>query len=92
MKLHHLRIATILYSLLLAPSVLRACTVCDSSTAQQVRAGIFNGHFLSTLGMVMLPCVLLAAATPLASFVLFVVDSAPAPAFDVSRLPHQAGS
>ena len=29
------------------PTLLAACTVCHTETAQAVRAGIFDGHFLS---------------------------------------------
>jgi hypothetical protein len=89
MTLRQLRIAATLFSLLLAPAMLRACTVCDSSTAQQVRAGIFNSHFLSTLGLVMLPGLLLAAAAPLASLVLFGLESTPASALNSSLHSHQ---
>ncbi len=32
-----------------------ACTVCQSATGEQVRAGLFNGHFLHTLGVVIAP-------------------------------------
>jgi hypothetical protein len=39
-----------------------ACTVCHSTTAQQVRDGIFNSQFLRTLGLVALPVPLLAFA------------------------------
>jgi hypothetical protein len=43
----------------------RACTVCDSSTGQQVRAGIFDGHFLRTLGLVSLPFLAIPVAVVL---------------------------
>lgn len=36
-------------ALLLAPSLAFACTVCDSDTGQQVRAGIFGDDFWTTL-------------------------------------------
>jgi hypothetical protein len=39
-----------------------ACTVCDSTTGRQVRAGLFNGHFTRTVGLVALPSVLLCVA------------------------------
>jgi hypothetical protein len=39
-----------------------ACTVCDSTTARQVRAALFDGHFGHTLGLLVLPCVFLGVA------------------------------
>ena len=36
-------------------SAAHACAVCDSPTGQQVRAGLFNGHFLHTLLLVTAP-------------------------------------
>jgi len=42
--------------------VAHACTVCDSTTARQVRASLFNEHFIHTLGMVALPCAFLCVA------------------------------
>lgn len=40
----------------------RACTVCDSPTGHQVRAGLFNGHFLQTLLLVAAPFPVMAVA------------------------------
>ena len=48
--------------LLGAPGMAQACTVCDSSTGRQVRAGIEDGHFLATLTLVLLPFAVLALA------------------------------
>lgn len=39
----------------LAPAATFACTVCDSGTGQQVRAGISNEHFWPTLLGVIAP-------------------------------------
>ena len=38
-----------------------ACTVCQSATGHQVRAGLFNGHFLHTLLLVLAPFPVFAA-------------------------------
>jgi len=65
--------------LLSASSTAHACTVCDSATAHSVRAGIFNGHFLSTLLLVMLPGIVLTAAAPLVALVVPPLDDAPSP-------------
>jgi hypothetical protein len=40
---------------LAASGVAVACPVCDASTGQQVRAGIFDGNFASTLVAVLVP-------------------------------------
>ncbi len=42
-------------SVLLTSCMAHACTVCGTSTGRQVRAGIFDGHFLHTLLLVALP-------------------------------------
>ena len=39
-----------------------ACTVCDSATGQQVRAGILDGRFMHTLMLTALPFPILAIA------------------------------
>ena len=44
------------------PQAAHACTVCHSQSGVLLRAGIFNGRFLQTLGIVALPCLLLALA------------------------------
>jgi hypothetical protein len=44
------------------PALSNACTVCHSSTAQLVRAGIFNAGFFHTFGLVTLPVPILALA------------------------------
>ncbi|MES2464588.1 MAG: hypothetical protein V4671_28840 [Armatimonadota bacterium] len=38
-----------------------ACTLCESDTAQQVRAGLFDGNFLSNVALTLLPFPLLLA-------------------------------
>lgn len=38
-----------------------ACVVCASPTAEQVRAGLFDGHFLHTLVLTALPFPVFAA-------------------------------
>ncbi len=45
-----------------------ACTVCDSPTGRQVRAGLLNGHFLHTLAVVLAPVPVFAAAVGLLHF------------------------
>ena len=45
-----------------AINLAHACTVCKSNTAHQVRTGIFQNRFRSTLFQVMLPFPILAAA------------------------------
>jgi hypothetical protein len=40
-------------SLLTSPGL--ACTLCESETAQQVRAEIFNHHFPATMATVLAP-------------------------------------
>ena len=42
-----------------------ACTVCNSPTGRQVRAGLFNGHFLHTLAVVLAPVPVFAATVGL---------------------------
>jgi hypothetical protein len=41
--------------LLIGPTAAWACPLCDSATADQVRAGLFDGHFLKNLAVVLLP-------------------------------------
>ncbi len=53
-----------------------ACTVCDSPNGQALRAGLFNGHFLHTLLLVMAPVPILLAAAVVSSF--FLPDLQPA--------------
>ena len=50
---------------LLAPAVASACTICDTETAQQVRAGIFSENFWSILLAVASPFPVLLGATAL---------------------------
>lgn len=49
-------------------AVAHACTVCGSETGRQVRAGIFDGHFLHHLWAVALPFPILAIAVALIHF------------------------
>jgi len=48
----------------LSPATTFACTLCDTDTGRQVRAGIFGEHFWSTLAGVIapFPIMLLAVA------------------------------
>lgn len=39
----------------LAARAAHACTVCDSPNGQHLRAGLFDGHFLHTLSVVLAP-------------------------------------
>lgn len=45
----------------LSPATARACPFCNSSTAQQVRAGIFNSDFTYNLVLTAAPFVVLFA-------------------------------
>ena len=45
-----------------------ACTVCNSPTGHQVRAGLFNGHFLHTSLLVAAPFPIFAALLVLLHF------------------------
>jgi hypothetical protein len=38
-----------------------ACTVCDSRNGQQLRAGLFDGHFMHTLLLIAAPAPVLVA-------------------------------
>ena len=61
----------ITFALLLAPSSIFACTVCDSETGQQVRAGIFTNDFWSTLLAITAPFPVLLAAVAAVQYGLF---------------------
>ena len=52
-----------------------ACTVCNSRTGHQVRAGLFNGHFLQTCLLVLAPFPLLAAVVGLLHWAMSRVES-----------------
>ena len=52
----------------LASTAAHACTVCNSRTAHQVRAGIFNGHFLHMLLLIAAPFPVFAAVILLLHF------------------------
>lgn len=54
-----LRLLLTTLSLLAARSA-HACTVCDSANGKALRAGLFNGHFLHTLLLVLAPAPVLA--------------------------------
>ena len=53
---------------LLAALPLHACTVCGSKGGRQLRAGLFDGHFLHHLGIVLLPFPVLAASVVVLHF------------------------
>ena len=42
-----------------------ACTVCDSVNGRALRAGLFNGHFLHTLLLVLAPAPVFVLVTAL---------------------------
>ena len=50
-----LRATTVLLAFAAFPAVAQACTVCNSETGQQVRAGIFGDEFWTTLVGVVAP-------------------------------------
>jgi hypothetical protein len=47
-----------------------ACTVCDSPNGHQLRAALFNGHFLHTLLLVAAPVPVLVVAVLLLNLLL----------------------
>ncbi len=63
-----LRTAAASMLLLFAAFPAHACTVCDSGTGRQVRAGLFDGHFLHQFTLVVLPIPVLAALVLLIHF------------------------
>jgi hypothetical protein len=56
---------------LLVPAIASACTVCDSETGQQVRAGIFGGDVWSAMLAVLAPFAFTLAAVALVLSALF---------------------
>ena len=50
------------------PAVAHACTVCNSHAGMEVRAGIFDGHFVRTLVLVALPFPVLGLAVGMLHF------------------------
>lgn len=58
-------------TLLLAPTVAAACTVCDSELGQQVRAGIFTDNFWSTLLAIAAPFPVLLVGVAAVQYALF---------------------
>ena len=56
-----IRITVSFYFMLLIPSAATACPFCNSSTAEQVRAGIFNSDFGYHLGVALAPFPILFA-------------------------------
>ena len=62
-------------AVLLAAFPAHACTICDSSTGREVRAGLFDGHFFHQLVLVALPFPVFAA---LVLFVHFRLPLRPA--------------
>ncbi len=66
-----------------------ACTVCGSPNGHAVRAGLFNGHFLHTFVLVLLPFPILAVTVLLLGRVL--PDLVPAnPACSIPLAPGSA--
>ena len=55
-------------SVLLPSWTAHACTVCDSTTGKQLRAGLFDGHFGHTLLLVIAPVPVLVVAVLLIHF------------------------
>lgn len=57
-----------LFLLLAAANTAHACTVCDSAAGRNLRSGIFDGHFVRNLAVVLSP------------FPLFVIAAVAVPA------------
>lgn len=53
--------STALAAVMLLTSTTQACPFCDSSTAQQVRDGIFNSDFTYNMGVAAAPFIVLSA-------------------------------
>lgn len=49
-------------------SVVSACPLCDTGTGEQVRAGILDGNFVSTLVTVLLPFPILLGVVAMIHF------------------------
>jgi hypothetical protein len=84
-------IRTALLSALLvaAPAIVSACTVCDSDSGEQVRAGIFSDDFWSTMLAVLAPFVATLSAGTLLQFALFR-DAKPTPPKTSAPSPSQS--
>ena len=52
------------------PALAHACTVCDSPTGHSIRAGLFNGHFLHMVTLILLPFPILTALVLLLNAVM----------------------
>ncbi len=63
-------------TLVFGTAAAHACTVCNSHTGHQVRAGLFNGHFLQTCLLVLAPFPMLALAVSLLHWIMSRVESA----------------
>ncbi len=70
-SLRHLPTVTLAFGTVAA----HACTVCNSRTGHQVRAGLFNGHFLQTCLLVLAPFPLLAASVGLLHWALSRIEA-----------------
>lgn len=66
-----MRSLAIVALLVAAPQLASACTVCDSDVGQQVRAGIFNDGFWSTLLAIVAPFPVLLGGVAAVQFGLF---------------------
>lgn len=69
----------------LASSVARACTVCGSNTGQQLRAGIFDGHFWRSLTLLSLPFPVFALVVAAIYFGMPDIEERQDPAEDIVR-------
>lgn len=66
-------------SALLASLPAQACTVCDSRNGHALRAGLFNGHFLHTLWLVLAPVPVFVLVVALVHFGMPDLDRAEDP-------------
>lgn len=62
-------LSAILLMLLLSP-LAQSCPLCDSDTARQVRAGLFDSRFVSNVGVTVLPFIVFAAIVALTYYSL----------------------
>lgn len=63
-------------TLLFSASAAHACTVCDSQNGHALRAGLFNGHFLHTLLLVLAPAPVTAGIVALLHLAMPDLESA----------------
>lgn len=69
----------------LATTMVLACTVCETDLGQQIRAGIFDGHFWPTLVAVLAPFPILLVAAALVPAAIGIRPAAKKPNQD----PHE---